>query len=119
MSVNRQRAEDRGAASMPKARLPLSQRHRIKSPGHLRKDGFVLAASLHLPWPYVSRSALSSWPGLPVLTWAGLLQWIYILPGLLWLWRRRHADAAIGMLMNAIGVFLVYALLIAVLWATT
>jgi len=121
MSVDIQGCGETGAGHGQGERIPLSRRHLRKTSGQLRKDGFILATALHLLFlaPAYLCQRFLGWPELPVLTWAGLLEWIYILPALLWLRRQGQAQRANGVLMNAIGVFLVYAFLTAVLWATT
>jgi hypothetical protein len=121
MNVDIQGCGETGAGHRQSERIPLSQRHLRKTPVQLRKDGFILATALHLLFlapAYLVRQFLG-WPELPVLTWAGLLEWIYILPAYWWLRKHAQAHRANGVLMNAIGVFLVYAFLSAVPRMTT
>lgn len=80
----------------------------------------MLAVWMHLLFlapPYLGQRYLG-WPELNVLTWSGLIEWIYILPAWRWLQKHGQTDRAIGLLMNAIGVFVVYAFLEIVGWAT-
>ena len=91
-----------------------------KTPGQLRHAGFLLAVWLHLLFlapPYLSYRYLD-WPSFHVLTWSGLLQWIYILPVYLRLRRQEQTERALGLLMNAVGLFCVFAFLTAVGWIT-
>ena len=81
----------------------------------------MLAVWMHLLFlapPHLGQLYLG-WPEFNVLTWSGLIEWVYILPTWRWLQKHGQGDRAIGLLMNATGVFVVYAFLEIVGWATT